>query len=167
VDHDKGCVGCHGENGEGYGDIGDGPPFDNAGFSRKYSRSAIDNFASEATHEGNTYYNKLSESEKEDLIAYIKGLPGIPGYYLTEPVGGESFTDITASDNTNLVRVSTDDSHGSYKVLFIRKLNTGNPDDVVFNTGGEQSYIFGISLMDNDGKNHVGSLQETLIFKAQ
>lgn len=162
---DKGCEGCHGESGEGYGEYGDGPPFNTAGFSRKYSRTSLDNFAADPNHDGKTYYDKLSEPEREDLIAYLKGLPGVPGYYLTEPMPDESITDIATSSDVNFARIDTDKDKGTYKVLFIRKLDTGNEDDILFEPGNIQSYIFGVSLMDNDGLNHIGALKETLIFK--
>lgn len=164
-DHDKGCEGCHGEKGEGYGLNGDGVPFNNETFGRKYSRTTLKAQANSPDHDGQTYFNKLSGQEKDDLIAYIRGLAGVPGYYLTPPIQGESITDVTASTSANLVRIETSKDNGHYKVLFIRKLSTGKADDASFDPLLVKSYPFGVALMDNDGKNHIGSIMETLIFK--
>lgn len=55
--------------------------------------------------------------------------------------------------------------HSKYQVLIVRKLKTNNTDDVQFDVSANKTYKFGIALMDNDGKNHIGSLVETLTFK--
>jgi hypothetical protein len=49
-------------------------------------------------------------------------------------------------------------------VLFVRKLNTSNPDDAQFINPTGKSYPFSVALMDNDGKNHIGSQSETITF---
>jgi hypothetical protein len=51
-----------------------------------------------------------------------------------------------------------------YQVLLKRKLVTNNADDVQFNPS-QGIYKFGVAVMDNDGKNHIGSTVETLTFK--
>ena len=157
----KGCTHCHGENGEGGGDFGDGPSFTRPEVNR-YSRQNIIDYSISTVHTGFSYFNQLNSTERENVIAYIRGMSGVPGYYLQEPDGSNA--DIISASNTNLVNVNTYAGHSQYKVLLIRELNTTNTDDAVFDLTQNMEYIFGIALMDNDGKNHIGSLKETLTF---
>ncbi len=157
----KGCFHCHGENGEGGGEFGDGPAFTSPTVNR-YSRQGFNDYALSTSHTGFTYFQQMSTSERENVIAYIRGLSGVPGYYLQEPDGSNA--DIVSVSNASLVNVNTSSGHAQYKVLLTRKLNTGNPDDAKFDLTQSKEYVFGIALMDNDGKNHIGSLKETLTF---
>ncbi len=156
-----GCYHCHGENGVGNGETGDGPAFTSASINR-YSRQSFKDHAAASTHDGNSYYSSMSPTEVENVISYIRGLAGVPGYCLQQPDGSNA--DIISASNTNLVNVNLSPGHTQYKVLLKRKLNTGNPDDAVFNLTQSTEYVFGVALMDNDGKNHIGSLKETLKF---
>lgn len=165
LDNDYGCFHCHGEKGQGSGDFGDGSPFNNSSINRIYSRSGFENFASSSTThpDGAGYYNHFTASEKTDIIARIRSFFGLPGYYLTTPDGSNA--DITSTSNVSLTKVSTGGTHIQYKVLLVRKLLTGNSDDIQFDLSISKTYKFGIALMDNDGKNHIGSIIETLTFK--
>jgi hypothetical protein len=64
-------------------------------------------------------------------------------------------------------KVNTIAPHTVYKVILVRDLTTGNPDDIQFTTPEGKSYPFGMALMDNDGKNHIGSLKQILTFKSK
>lgn len=57
-----------------------------------------------------------------------------------------------------------DVTHTKYQVLITRKLQTGNADDAQFSPA--TTYKFGVAMMDNDGRNHIGSRIETLEFMA-
>jgi len=158
-----GCFNCHGDNGEGNGQFENGASFRTPNINR-YSWSNFVAFVSGSTsapHDGSTYWAQMSASQQADVYAYILGFAGVPGYYLQQPSG--SNTDIISSSDVNLVNVNAT-TNTQYKVLLIRKLNTGHTDDVVFTPAQKATYVFGVALMDNDGINHIGSLKETLQF---
>jgi mono/diheme cytochrome c family protein len=157
----KGCYGCHGSEGQGGGPFGDGPSFTRPELNR-FSRDVFKDYAASISHSGFSYFNQLNPTEADDLIAYIRGLSGVPGYALQAP--DNSSADIMAASNVPLAKIESQVVHDRYKVLLVRKLDTGNNDDVIFNLSSGNSFVFGISLMDNDGKNHVGSLKEILTF---
>jgi len=159
LNKNKGCAPCHGINGQGNGEIDNGPAFTKKRMNR-LSRENLINSASSLNHTGYTYFNKLSLSEREHVIAKIRGFAGVPGYYLTIPDQNEM--DILCSTNLTLARLEPEND--SYKILISRKLDTEKDDDVKFDLAASNSYKFGIALMDNDGRNHIGSLQELLIF---
>jgi hypothetical protein len=161
--HDvKGCFHCHGDNGTGGGDFGDGPSFTRPQVNR-YSRENFDEYAGTLEHSGFSYWDQNNDTERENIIAYIRGLSGVPGHNLQTPDG--SNIDIISKSSENLAFVNSTSEHGKYKVLLVRSLNTGNDDDVLFDLEQNMEYVFGIALMDNDGINHIGSLKETLTFK--
>ena len=113
------------------------------------------------------YWTPLSPSDKNDIVAFLRGLSGVPGYYLTTPDGSNA--DIKAVSNVTPVNIkdamlTATNHHTKYQVLITRKLSTNNSDDVQF-TPSQGTYKFGVALMDNDGKNHIGSTVETLTFK--
>lgn len=154
------CASCHGENGEGASE----QAINNLSLNKK-SRSALkqsmDNIGDMAT-----YWGPLTDQEKDDIIAYLRGLSGVPGNYLNTPTGSNA--DITAIANVTPIQITNallpvSNKHTKYQLLFIRNLKTGNTDDVDLTLS--KSYKFGIALMDNDGKNHIGSLIETLTLK--
>ena len=126
----------------------------------RYSRENLISSASSLTHTGYTYFNKLSEIERDNIIAKIRGFAGVPGYYITQP--DESEIDILSYSNLTLPRLKHENI--KYQILLTRKLDTGQTDDVKFDMMPSRTYNFGIALMDNDGKNHIGSLRESLIF---
>jgi hypothetical protein len=43
-------------------------------------------------------------------------------------------------------------------------LNTGYADDVQFDPVAKKEYVFGVAVMDKDGKNHAGSPRQILQF---
>lgn len=147
------CNDCHGEDGWA-------PKLSNPGMNRM-SKEAIVNYSNSDNHTGQVYFNQLSETEITDVISYIRGLTGVPGNVFVPKEQSES--DIKTMSNISFGRINNNDNT-LYKVLFKRKLITGNPNDIQFDLSKELEYIFGIALMDGDGLNHIGSLKETLIF---
>lgn len=159
------CYSCHGNDGNGIGYNGDGAvlnfPFMNTKprATLLYNMDRIETMAN--------YWSGLNSSERENIIAYVRGLSGVPGYYLRKPTG--SNVDITVLTNVTPINVR-DASQFSplekkYQVLLIRKLKTNNTDDVQFDLSASTSYKFGIAIMNNDTRNHIGSKIETLNFK--
>lgn len=156
------CISCHGANGAGGSELAVNGISEN-----KKSRAAMivgmDNVADMAP-----YWSPLTDAQKNDVITYLRGLSGTPGYYLQTPTG--SCSDITTMCNLTPINVDNamsvaKNQHGPYKVLIIRKLKTNNPDDVQFDFTKSRKYKFGVALMDNDGRNHIGSKVITLTFK--
>jgi len=115
-----------------------------------------------------TYWGGLNSSERDDIVAYLRGLSGVPGYYLTTPDGSnadiQAISNVTAVNIKNAMLPATN-VHTKYQVLLIRKLKTNNADDTQFDLSGGHTFKFGVALMDNDGKNHIGSTIETITFK--
>jgi len=146
------CAGCHGASGQG-GLASALTPVKNTRLSRELLASII----ADPDHAGASSFNPLSETEKTDLLARMRGFSGVPGYYLTPPSG--SVADIVTLSNVDYGRVDSIQRTG-YRVLMIRDLATGNDDDAEFAPGNE--YLFGVGLMDNDGKNHIGSRREVM-----
>ena len=159
-----GCSHCHGDDGGGDGPSGSATPFASIGFAKKYSRASLASFASSSNHEGNTYWAQVPAASVNDLIAYIKGLGGVPGYVISPPSG--SHADVWSVSNVSRSRINVT-PHTLYQVILVRKLNTGNNDDVQFSSPAGKSYPFGIALMNADGKNHIGSLKQLLTFKSK
>jgi mono/diheme cytochrome c family protein len=159
LNHDKGCLGCHGEDGKGFGENGEGADFTNPLFNG-YSRDFFIERSLDDNHAGKSYFQKLNTTEQQDIIARIRGFAGVPGYYFDSDVMTEQ--DIKASSSASVTKVNTKIT--TYKVLLIRKLATGKANDVQFDPLAKPSVPFGIALMDADGKNHIGSLLETLTF---
>lgn len=158
-----GCNHCHGDFGEGNGPFGDGTAFASVGFASKYSRASIKTYSSSDLHTGKPYWNQVPVNKQDDLIAFIKGMGSLPGYYLTTPNG--SSADVWSVSNVTRSRLNTISPHTTYKIILVRDLVTNNADDAQFNLTTSKTYPFGIALMDNDGKNHIGSLKQTLTFK--
>ena len=158
-----GCNHCHGDFGEGNGPFGDGTAFASVGFASKYSRATIKSYSSSDLHTGKPYWAQVPVNKQDDLIAFIKGMGSLPGYYLTTPNG--SSADVWSVSNVTRSRLNTISPHTTYKVILVRDLVTNNADDAQFNLTTSKTYPFGIALMDNDGKNHIGSLKQTLTFK--
>lgn len=156
------CATCHGEVGEG-GEAS----FINSLSLNKKSRASLKQ-SMDGIGDMATYWLPLSDEDKNDIIAYIRGLSGVPGNYLSKPDGSNA--DITVLSNITPVQITnamntSSNKHGKYQLLIVRKLKTNNADDIQFDLSANKTYKFGIALMDNDGKNHIGSLVETLTFK--
>jgi mono/diheme cytochrome c family protein len=156
------CVSCHGDHGEGASEGAINTISQNKK-SRTALMTSMDNTADMAA-----YWGGLSGSDRDDIIAYLRGLSGVPGYYLNAPDGSNA--DIKAISNVTPVNIKNamlpaTNQHTKYQVLITRKLQTNNPDDAQFDLTSVKTFKFGIALMDNDGKNHIGSNVETLTFK--
>ncbi|MGZ5303574.1 MAG: ethylbenzene dehydrogenase-related protein [Bacteroidia bacterium] len=159
------CTGCHGEHGDGAGEHGEAPSLLVTGKMNRFSREGFKEFAGSTNHTGFSYFQPLTEKQQDDLIARLHGFSGMPGYVLSQPDGSNA--DIIASSNVALTKLDDRTARTKYQVILIRKLNTGNNDDVAFNPASLTPYIFGVALMDNDGKNHIGSTKQSLIFKSK
>ena len=159
------CSFCHGINGQGHA------PYDTAAVALnepgKYGRIGLDaisgNLSSDSTHPGAHWWNQLSEQDQKDVYARLRAFTGIPGYYLQNPSGSAS--DIRSLSNVQLSRINTSSVNAGYKVLLIRKLNTGNDDDVAFDLTQGRQYDFDVYLSDDDNNNLVGKNTVQLIFK--
>lgn len=152
------CASCHGSDAQG----GDGPALNKPASNRR-SRSNIDLYAASFEHTGFTYYNSLTQTEKDNLLARLRGFAGVPGNYLKVPDG--SAADIKALSNVFVSNITNEQNHTKYRVLLIRNLVTNNADDVQFTQPEGKKIVFGIALMDNDGKNHIGSPKQRIYFK--
>lgn len=156
------CTYCHGEKGEGGSAAGINYLSQNKK-SRAALISGMDNVPDMVT-----YWAPLSAADKNDLVAYLRSLSGVPGYTLNTPTGSSADV-ITLSNITpiNLVNsyLPATNKHTKYQILIIRKLKTNNTDDIQFDLSTSKQYKFGVALMDNDGVNHIGSAIETLTFK--
>lgn len=170
------CAVCHGADGEG----GIGPTLDAIKFGR-LSDAELDALIAVGTHPGAGAYNALGDTDKSDLRLRVFGFWGIPGYYLQMPEG--SVADVTTANDldyseaginslTNITDPQGPDfneilnkykfQQDGYCVVLIRDLETGHDDDTQFDPS--QSYVFGVALMDNDGKNHIGNTRLLLGF---
>jgi hypothetical protein len=161
-----GCWQCHGNTGLGSGPTEQAVPFINNTTVARKGWSSFAAFASGNTstiHDGAPYWVQMDSAQQIGVYTYIMGFVGVPGYYLQEPTGSNA--DIISESNVNMVQVNKlATGNIQYKVLLIRKLNTGNPDDAVFTPSQNPVVPFGIALMGNDGINHIGSFKETLQF---
>lgn len=159
------CESCHGLNGIGAEAAG----INSIGNNKKSRAGYIDAMDNVADMSG--YWGTLNAQERDDIVAYLRGLSGTPGYYLTIPAVGTSSADITtianvtSTDISNAMFASTNKHSKKYQILIKRKLKTNHADDVQFDLTTNKNYVFGVALMDNDGKNHIGSAKETLSFK--
>lgn len=147
-----GCGHCHPPGEEG-------PSFQSPIVNRRSRAEIVDKAEN---HDGAAYYAQVPVSDRNDLIAYIRGLGGLPGYYLTAPDGSNADIWTISNQKPQVVNILT--ANTKYQVLFIRNLLTGKDDDVQFSSPEGKEFTFGIALMDADGKNHVGSNKETLKF---
>jgi len=146
------CRFCHGQNGNG---IPDGETFGgslNGTFLNKYSRGGLVDYIGSNGHEGRgaQYWGRIKNNptDVENLISFMRGIAGVPGYVLIGP--GEE-TDISALLNISVGGIEK--SNSSYRVLLKRKLDTGNPEDVSFDPAA--TYLFSLRLADNDELFHM------------
>ncbi|MEO8148909.1 MAG: ethylbenzene dehydrogenase-related protein [Bacteroidia bacterium] len=157
------CNTCHGERGEG----AINSAINSVSLNKKSRTTLMSNM--DNVSDMTAYWNNnLTSAQKDDIIAYIRGLCGVPGYYLTHPDGSNA--DIVASSNVTPVQITNailpvTNVHSKYQLLLVRKLKTNNADDIQLDPNANRTYKFGVALMDNDGKNHIGSLVETLTLK--
>jgi hypothetical protein len=172
-----GCLTCHGINGEnGLG----GPALNTKKFGR-LSDAELDGLMAAGTHPGSATYLGLSDGDQADLRLRVFAFWGTPGYYLMMPSG--SAADVTTMSELNYSEAGIDalvnitesqapdfnERLNKYKfeqdeicVVMTRELDTTHDDDTQFDIAEE--YVFGVALMDNDGKNHVGNTRLLLDF---
>jgi hypothetical protein len=157
------CKFCHGPGGNGEFEGSNGGKLSDVKTLR-LSRTDLISFISSTEHEGssNQYFGRIKNDPAEvtDLLAYLRGIAGLPGYRLIAPI---TDPDIKALTNIGLGTINPNNS--SYKVLLIRPLNTGESGDVVFSP--DQVYSFSIRFSDNDDINFVGASNLQLIFKSK
>lgn len=146
------CALCHGSNGQG----GIGPAFTDIAIARIPPAELYADSAAPA-HPGASIFNGLSAQQQTDVLARVRGFAGVPGYFLTPPSG--SVADVRTQSDVS-VNLITNTDRTQYRLLTIRPLNTGHDDDTQFAPGSQ--YPFGVALMDDDGRNHIGSKKETL-----
>ncbi|MEO5603756.1 MAG: c-type cytochrome [Cyclobacteriaceae bacterium] len=156
------CATCHGTTGNGDGTVNPtGIRLNKPGQFNRWTRSALDAFATNgSTHEGAVHY-PANETDRTDLFARLRGFSGIPGYYLQNPTGSSS--DIRSISNVQLAKIDEYNTKG-YSVLLIRKLNTGNTDDIDLNPD-QMLYNFNFSVTHNDELNEIGITNQQLTFK--
>jgi len=159
------CFSCHGNNGNGIGSSGEGAVL-NIPFMNTKSRTTLI-YNMDRVETMPNYWSGLNATERENIIAYVRGLSGVPGYYLRTPTG--SSADITVVTNVTPINIRNASQFSPlekrYQVLLIRKLKTNNADDIQFDLSANTSYIFSIAVMNNDTRNHIGSKIEILNFK--
>ncbi len=170
------CTFCHGVDGGG----GIGPALNTIKFGR-VSDTELGDLIAAVTHPGSGAYLALSGADQADLRLRTFAFWGTPGYYLMMPEG--SAADVTTMSELNYSEAGIDglvniaasqppDNNATlnrfkfiqdeYCVVITRELVTGFDDDTQFDIN--QEYVFGVALMDNDGKNHVGNTRLLMDF---
>lgn len=159
------CAYCHGRNGLGDGYVNNtGIALNVPAWLNRYTRDGYEALiGNSAKHPGASNWNRLTEERKIDLGARLRAFAGVPGVVFQEPTG--SSADIRAYSNVILGNIDINKENPGYKVLFIRKLQTGNDDDIQFNLGESAEYDLNIFFTDNDDLNYVGEDGKKLIFK--
>lgn len=155
------CKFCHGINGDGDYIGSDGGRL-NSVSTLRLSRENLISFIGSTAHEGSSdqYWGNINtDEEKQDLLAFMRGISGLPGNLMLQP---DFEPEIKASINTGIGSISSRNTN--YQVLLVRRLNTGNMQDVVFTP--EKIFNFRIRLSDNDDINSIGSSNIQLIFKS-
>lgn len=153
------CINCHGQG----TNVGYAPQL-NKPWLNAMSRTAIKTFILDPDLHSDGYadVDALSEVALNDVFAYLRGQAGTPGYYLQNPSGSVADVITTSSVQTGKINIS---NTKGYKVLFSRKLNTGNPDDITFDTKDGNKYTFGIQICNRDSVNYIGAIKQTIEFK--
>lgn len=145
------CAECHGEHGTGIGPDAYAVNLNSPVFNQ-YTRQAIIDAGLSNSHDGERHFQRLSESELNNLISYLRGIAGVPGYVLQLPEG--SVADVKIDSEFNTFKVSPRNNE-KYKILFIRKLQTGNNDDIQLDAN--KTIKVSIYASDNDEENKIGT----------
>jgi len=143
------CQGCHDVN----------SPSTKALFAQRglnWTDAQLRGWISDDAHYGSGGVGSFTAADWDNLIARIRAFTGVPGYYLQTPTG--SSADLVVLNSRTVF------NSGNYTVQVRRKLQTGSPDDVQFDPAAKKEYVFGVAVMDKDGKNHAGSPREILKF---
>lgn len=159
------CSACHGATGGG----GAGPALNTLAIART-SNATLSGDTAVGSHPGAAAFNALPSigsdgaPGQDDLLLFVRGFAGIPGYSLTIPDGSNA--DVTTDSNLSYTNFTslTEARTEPYRLMIRRALSTGNGDDAQFTATAGQQSVFGVALMDNDGKNHVGSNYEVMEF---
>jgi hypothetical protein len=157
------CKFCHGLNGNGDFEGSEGGVLADVKTLRM-SRNDLVSFISGFDHEGSgdQYWGRIKNNPTDitNLLSFLRGLAGIPGSTLIQPIINP---DIKALTNIGIGTISS--SNSIYKVLLIRALNTGKANNVVFTP--DKVYTFSIRFSDNDDINYIGASDLQLIFKSK
>jgi mono/diheme cytochrome c family protein len=142
------CQGCHNSN----------SPDTKSAFARRglQTDAQLHAWITDSAHPGSDVVSTFTQTDWDNVIARIRAFTGVPGYYLQKPTG--------SSADLVVLNSSTVFNSGNYTVQVRRKLQTGSPDDVQFDPAAKKEYVFGVAVMDKDGKNHAGSPREILRF---
>lgn len=139
------CQGCHGKDGKGVGKDFTSPAL--ALWTSQQLKDKVKTGSMAVYMPG--YPNNISDTDVNNIVARLRGFFGVPGYILGIPAPGESSGDL------KVLNAGTVFDAGNYTVVVKRKLDTGDvTHDVKFEAGN--TYIFGLAIMDRDGKNHAG-----------
>jgi len=159
------CANCHGISGKGDGyRTNTGVAINGLGYFTRYTRTGLDQFlANGIAHPGAGYWVNLTTAQKDDVMARLRGMSSVPGVSFQVPSG--SSADIRAYSNVLLGRIDETKENPGYKVLIIRKLQTGNADDIQFNLSESLEYEMNVYLTDDDDQNMVGENNRKLTFK--
>jgi cytochrome c553 len=156
------CKFCHGINGDGETEVGNPSGSLDSEFTNKYTSKGLVEYISSVDHEGSfsQYFGKIenNETQVENLIAFLRGIAGTPGYVLMEPEEKEIFA------VTNISVGGIDRRNSKYQVLFKRKLDSNSTDDISFSP--DKIYTLSIQFSDNDEINYVGASGIELVFKS-
>lgn len=109
------------------------------------------------THPGAGSTAGMSQADWDNLAARMRGFTGVPGYVLQPPTGSNA--DLVVLNSKTVY------NNGKYVVRLRRKLITNNVDDVQFDVNAQKDYVFGVAVMDKDGKNHAGSAVQHIKFQ--
>jgi len=157
------CRFCHGQNGNGIPDGTTSGGALNVVSLNRYSRGGLVEYIGSTAHEGRgaQYWGRIKNNptDVENLVAFLRGIAGVPGHVLTNPDKG---IDISALLNISVGGI--EEKNSSYRILLKRKLDTGNSKDVRFDPA--TTYMFSLRLSDNDEINYIGIEGLELIFKS-
>lgn len=141
------CTGCHG-----------GTSW-NAKFASRglnQTDAQIKSYITGGSHPGSGAAGAFGAADWDNLSARFRAYAGVPGYYLQTPTGSNA--DLVVLNSRTVYNA------GHFQVIVRRKLMTGNADDVQFDLATAKEYVFGVAVMENDGKNHAGWAKNTLKF---
>lgn len=141
------CGGCHG-----------GTSW-NAKFATRglnQTDAQLKSYITGGSHPGAGAASGLTATDWDNLSARFRAYAGVPGYYLQAPTGSNA--DLVVLNSKTVFK------DGRYQVIVRRKMLTGNADDVQFDLSKAKEFVFGVAVMDKDGKNHAGHASQVLKF---
>ena len=157
------CRFCHGPNGNGVPDDYTNGGALNQPFITKFTKEGLVEFVSSSAHEGSgsQYWGRIKNNQKavDDLLAFLRANAGIPGQILKSP---EKEPLVKVESNISVGGI--DSKNTSYKLLFRRKLNTGDSNDIEFSP--DKIYTISVRVADNDELNSIGADNIELDFQS-